>query len=74
MTPFRFCSIVAAALATLVSLPAKPLAEVYKIEDIALPKDVPPEVGALVFDSQGTLYVALSTIATGWPCRSRAGS
>lgn len=31
----------------------------WKVETIALPEEVPPEVGALQFDSEGTLYVAL---------------
>jgi hypothetical protein len=38
---------------------AKPMAEAYKVEDIVTPKDVPPEVGGLAFDSQGTLYMLL---------------
>jgi hypothetical protein len=32
---------------------------IYKVEDVATPKDVPPEVGGLAFDSQGTLYMLL---------------
>lgn len=31
----------------------------YRVETIALPKNVPPEVGAVKMDSEGTLYVAL---------------
>ena len=31
----------------------------YRVETIALPKGIPPEVGAVQFDSEGTLYVAL---------------
>lgn len=31
----------------------------WKVETISLPEGVPPEVGAIQFDSQGTLYVAL---------------
>jgi hypothetical protein len=31
----------------------------YALEDIALPKDVPPEVGAITFDADGLLYVCL---------------
>ncbi len=53
---FRALSLCALALA---GLHAKPLAEVYKVEDVATPKDVPPEVGGLAFDSQGTLYMLL---------------
>src|SRR5688572_12181833 len=41
------------------SLAAAPMAESYKVEDIVLPPDVPPEVGAVGFDTQGTLYVSL---------------
>lgn len=36
-----------------------PISDYYQIENIALPKGVPPEVGAVKFDSEGTLYVAL---------------
>lgn len=35
------------------------ITDYYSIEDIALPEGVPPEVGAVKFDSEGTLYVAL---------------
>lgn len=35
------------------------ITDYYSIEDIALPAGVPPEVGAVKFDSEGTLYVAL---------------
>ncbi|BDS07262.1 hypothetical protein NT6N_23020 [Oceaniferula spumae] len=38
---------------------AQNITDSYRIEDIALPKNVPPEVGAVQFDSEGTLYVAL---------------
>ena len=38
---------------------AAPLADVYKVEDIAFPDGVPPEVGGLDFDANGMLYVAL---------------
>lgn len=31
----------------------------YKLEDIKLPDGVPPEVGGLAFDSEGSLYVCL---------------
>ncbi|MGB0993059.1 MAG: hypothetical protein ACPG32_11405, partial [Akkermansiaceae bacterium] len=34
-------------------------ADCYKLETIALPKNLPPEVGALNFDKNGFLYVAL---------------
>lgn len=37
----------------------KRVLEVYKVEDVDTPKDVPPEVGGLAFDSQGTLYMLL---------------
>ena len=33
--------------------------DAFKLEDIALPKGVPPEVGGIAFDSQGELYVCL---------------
>ena len=36
-----------------------PVSNSYQIETIALPKDIPPEVGAVQFDSEGSLYVAL---------------
>ncbi|MFT5634272.1 MAG: hypothetical protein ACI9SQ_002002 [Rubritalea sp.] len=35
------------------------VADNWKVETIALPDGVPPEVGAVQFDSEGTLYVAL---------------
>lgn len=35
------------------------LTDYYSIENIALPTGIPPEVGAVKFDSKGTLYVAL---------------
>lgn len=41
------------------TLLAPPLSDYYQIETIALPKGIPPEVGAIQFDSEGTLYVAL---------------
>lgn len=53
---FRFTSALALLAA---ALSAAPMAEAYKVEDIALPPEVPPEVGALDFDAQGTLYVSL---------------
>ncbi len=31
----------------------------WKVETVDLPKELPPEVGAVQFDSEGTLYVAL---------------
>jgi hypothetical protein len=34
-------------------------ADSWKVETIALPEGIPPEVGAVQFDSEGTLYVAL---------------
>lgn len=56
----RFAFLSAATLALLAGAAfAKPMAEAYKVDDIALPDGVPPEVGALDFDAQGTLYVAL---------------
>ena len=33
--------------------------DAFKLEDIALPKGVPPEVGGIAFDSKGELYVCL---------------
>lgn len=35
------------------------ITDYYSIENIALPAGIPPEVGAVKFDSEGTLYVAL---------------
>ncbi len=46
-------------LACLSTLHADGFADAYKLDDIKLPKDVPPEVGALAFDSKGDLYVVL---------------
>lgn len=40
-------------------LAAAPLAECYRLEEIALPAGIPPEIGAMTFDSAGTLYVVL---------------
>lgn len=46
---------------TAVTLHAAPasITDYYNIEKITLPPNVPPEVGAVKFDSEGTLYVAL---------------
>ena len=33
--------------------------DAFKLEDISLPKGVPPEVGGVAFDSEGSLYVCL---------------
>jgi hypothetical protein len=33
--------------------------EHYKVEDIAFPADMPPQVGGIAFDREGALYVAL---------------
>ncbi len=35
------------------------MSDYYKIEEITLPPNTPPEVGAVKFDSEGSLYVAL---------------
>ena len=40
-------------------LAGEPVGEAYQVETIALPNEVPPEVGAIKFDAEGTLYVAL---------------
>mgnify|MGYP001815868874 CR=1 FL=1 len=40
-------------------MPTAVVADSWKVETIALPKGLPPEVGAVQFDSEGTLYVAL---------------
>jgi hypothetical protein len=52
-----FCGFLAFFAAA--SLLAAPVAECYKVEDIVLPAGVPPEVGAITFDADGVLYVAL---------------
>ena len=41
------------------TLHATPLTDVYQVDDIAFPPNVPPEVGAIDFDRNATLYVAL---------------
>jgi hypothetical protein len=58
-----------------VALHAKPLNEIYKVEDIATPKDVPPEVGGLAFDTQGTLYMLLrrGDVLTAKPAADASG-
>ena len=38
---------------------AQNITDSYRIENIALPDNAPPEVGAIQFDREGTLYVAL---------------
>ncbi|MDA1005591.1 MAG: hypothetical protein O3A87_03815 [Verrucomicrobia bacterium] len=48
-----------ATAALLSSASAAPWTDHYTLEDIALPPDVPPEVGGLSFDTEGTLYVCL---------------
>ncbi|MFK7849747.1 MAG: hypothetical protein AB8D78_02115 [Akkermansiaceae bacterium] len=45
--------------ATLLPLHAGSFADSYKLENIALPEGVPPEVGGLAFDPKGELYVCL---------------
>src|ERR1043165_4687772 len=59
MSPFYHFRSLTLAILTIAALHAKPLNEIYKVEDVATPKDVPPEVGGLAFDSQGTLYMLL---------------
>ena len=46
-------------LAATALLPAEGFKDSYKLEDIALPEGIPPEVGALTFDEDGFLYVCL---------------
>ncbi len=46
-------------LAATALLPAAGFKDSYKLEDIALPEGVPPEVGGLAFDAEGFLYVCL---------------
>jgi len=46
-------------LLSLVFSHAAEFKQFYALEDIALPKDVPPEVGAITFDADGLLYVCL---------------
>lgn len=41
------------------SAPASPWSDCFKLEDIAFPPNVPAEVGAITFDSDGQLYVCL---------------
>lgn len=53
MKPFAFL------LASLVFSHAADFKQFYTTEDITLPQGVPPEVGALTFDSDGLLYVCL---------------
>lgn len=56
----RSCILVSVLLAPLASLlPAAPLAEAYKVDDIAFPAEVAAEVGGIAFDAKGLLYVAL---------------
>ncbi|GAA5496090.1 hypothetical protein Rhal01_02271 [Rubritalea halochordaticola] len=47
------------ALVSSVCLAAPAFENYYQIERLDLPQDVPPEVGAVQFDSEGKLYVAL---------------
>ena len=51
---FTFCLALLA-----LSLEAAPLAECYRLEEIALPAGIPPEVGAMTFDGDGTLHIVL---------------
>jgi len=47
------------SLVVLGTLHAQSFQDCYKLEDVALPKGLPPEVGGLTFDSDGNLYVVL---------------
>ncbi len=51
--------ILLATFALIGSLHAQSFKDSYKLENINLPKGLPPEVGGLCFDSDGYLYVAL---------------
>lgn len=51
----RFLSVIL-SIGSAISLMA---GESYRVETIPFPPDMPPEVGAIDFDSRGTLYVAL---------------
>lgn len=53
---FRFTAVFFAALGLAY---ADPMHDCYRVETIELPADIPPEVGAIQFDQEGTLYVAL---------------
>lgn len=55
--PFAVC--LSALLVSTAASRADDFKDCYKVEDIKLPEGAPPEVGALDFASDGTLYVVL---------------
>ena len=57
LLPMKFFLLL--AFAALASAHASEFKDFYALDDIALPKGVPPEVGGITFDSKGTLYVSL---------------